>query len=59
MSSKQALKDIVEYSNLPKTTEKDVIDKMYLNDEIGPLEFHGMATEYLEKTKHIKIESEL
>ena len=56
MSSEQALKTAVEYDKLPMTEEKEEINRQYLNDEIGNLEFFSLASRYLDK---VNAEAEL
>jgi hypothetical protein len=51
MSSEQAIRDVAEYNKLPSTPEKDEIDRMILNDEIGHFDFYCKAREYLQKVK--------
>ena len=51
MIDKRALKTVVEYNKLPKTKEKDEIDRQFLSDEIGHYEFFCLANSYLEKVK--------
>lgn len=55
MSSEQALKDIVEYNKLPKTEEKDEIDRQFLSDEIGHFDFYSKAKAYLMKVKELAV----
>ena len=47
MSSEQSLKDVVKYNELPNTPEKEEIDRQFLNDEIGCLDFYSKVREYL------------
>lgn len=49
MSSEQALKDVAEYNKLPNTPEKEEIDRQFLNDEIGCMDFYIKARGYLAK----------
>lgn len=54
MSSESSLRDIIEYNKLPKTPEKDEIDKKFLRDEIGSFDFYLQASAYLKKTRATK-----
>ena len=45
--NEQIMKKVSEYNALPSTPEKKKINKAYLSDEIGSLEFFSKAFEYL------------
>jgi hypothetical protein len=51
MSSREALSDIKEYDKLPKTEEKNRIDRMFIQDEISCFDFYCRARAYLKKVK--------
>ena len=49
--TEKLLNEIIEYSKLPLTKEKEEIDKKYMTDEIGRIDFCIMAKDYLERAK--------
>ena len=46
--SPESLKDLKEYNKLPRTAEKKEIDRQFLEDEIGSLEFYSKVREYMQ-----------
>ena len=49
--SEETLKIVAEFTKLPSTPEKELINQQYLNDEIGMFDFFSKAKAYLEKQK--------
>lgn len=49
--SEETLKIVAEFTRLPSTPEKELINQQYLNDEIGMFDFFSKAKAYLEKQK--------
>jgi len=49
--NKLSLAIICKFTKLPKTDEKDKIERQYLLDEIGSFEFFQLARAYIDKLK--------
>ena len=45
--SEETVKVVFAFDKMPQTPEKDEIGRQYLDDEIGHIEFTGLARDYI------------
>ena len=52
MINEYSVRIICDYSRLPATKEKEILDNKFKNDELSTFDFYCKAKEYLDKVSN-------